>query len=271
MKRKAFMSDAAAQILQTVVSSAANAAASPSDEHLKEVKRAMDAVQPQHLGLTTMPRRIGTHHVIRSQIVCECPGFELCIFLFPASARLPLHDHPGMTVLSKVLYGSIALRAYDWEEPVSHSELSSMTNELERQERAHDAKSSRTSDASNFHDRPPPPVAPPPRDALRRIDTVLTPEAPTFCLQPHFANIHSFEALTDCAVLDLLLPPYDDDAGRTCHFFANVHGDGDRIKLIVAAPEPHSLDVRNAPYKGPVVRIPQEVQVASTDMSVAPR
>ena len=49
---------------------------------------------------------------------------------------------------------------------------------------------------------------------------MLTADTPTVALRPDYANIHAFQAQTAVAVLDVMLPPYDEAAGRDCHYLA---------------------------------------------------
>lgn len=53
---------------------------------------------------------------------------QIGVFCLPAGKEFPLHDHPEMTVLSKLLYGSVHVKAYDWINFDSTKEQTSKNN-----------------------------------------------------------------------------------------------------------------------------------------------
>jgi hypothetical protein len=46
------------------------------------------------------------------------------------------------------------------------------------------------------------------------------------CLEasPHTGNVHVFAGESDCAILDVIAPPYDEAGGRPCTYFDVVGG-----------------------------------------------
>ncbi|XAR63864.1 Cysteamine dioxygenase [Bertholletia excelsa] len=168
----------------------------------------------------------------------ECDSFTMCIFCFPTSSVIPLHDHPGMTVLSKVLYGSLHVKAYDWVEP---AQILRSTG----------------------------PRFSPVRLAKLAVDKVVTAPCETSVLYPKSGgNLHCFTAVTPCAVLDILAPPYDDAVGRTCTYYHDypysTFSTGNVDKPIekfeeeyawLAPTSPDDLYMRRGVYKGPAIQI----------------
>lgn len=126
--------------------------------------------------------------------IFEDASISLGIFILPARAQIPLHNHPGMTVLSRILYGKMHVLSYDWKQH-NHRGNGQAGRTLSQQE------------------------------VVTVYDRVFTPEDPPAVLFPSSGgNIHQFTALTDCAVLDLLSPPYSTDEGRDCTYYRPVPG-----------------------------------------------
>ncbi|KAH7661569.1 Cysteine oxygenase/2-aminoethanethiol dioxygenase protein [Dioscorea alata] len=118
----------------------------------------------------------------------KCDNFSLCILLLPPGAVIPLHNHPGMTVLSKLLVGSMHIKAYDWVDPVRVVDSEAPSTKL--------------------------------RLARLVVDSVFAAPCKSSILFPTTGgNIHTFVASTSCVVLDVLGPPYLNEDGRDCTYY----------------------------------------------------
>ncbi|KAK7301180.1 hypothetical protein RJT34_12041 [Clitoria ternatea] len=148
----------------------------------------------------------------------ECDSFSIGVFCFPAGKVFPLHDHPGMTVLSKFLYGSVYVKAYDW---ITLDCTGCQTIGL----------------------------------GGRVVDEVITaPHEPTILFPRSGGNIHSFTALTPCAILDVLSPPYSQEFGRPSTYYSDIPIPSlAGYAMLEEKPIPNDLVVQGAPYLGPSI------------------
>lgn len=123
--------------------------------------------------------------------ICETDHFSMGVFLLKSGSSIPLHDHPGMHGVLKVLYGRVRISCFDrMERPASPGQA---------------------------------PQAHP--DSLRlsvlRSSAEYTSESGPCVLSPDRDNLHQIDAVDGpTAFMDILAPPYDPDNGRDCHYYA---------------------------------------------------
>ena len=43
----------------------------------------------------------------------DCEDYRLVLFFIKKGTRMPLHDHPNMSVFFRLVFGNLAYRAYD--------------------------------------------------------------------------------------------------------------------------------------------------------------
>ncbi|CAD7697936.1 unnamed protein product, partial [Ostreobium quekettii] len=190
----------------------------PSREEVLAVLGALREVPIEEVGLPgPLGRRGRSARSITYLPVKEDRRLHLGVFCMPPRATIPLHDHPGMTVLSRVLYGRVRITSYDWAEGAGGGAGGG---------------------------------------AARRVaDEVLSGPTGTSLLTPVHANVHSLEALTACAVLDVLAPPYAPSKGRDCTYFRECPGGdaGQGDVLLEPCEPPADFEVQRGEYRGVVI------------------
>lgn len=170
------------------------AAAQPnSNIKISEIMEAMSKVQLSDLGLTEMQLKRIKDNVCMN--VISTNDFHLSVFIMPQGKGLPLHDHPGMTVISKLVAGSLNIRSFSPAE-------------------------STTSNTVAFSSKPSAKVK-----AQMTQKSVRTFNDGAWLLTPYRDNVHEFfndnDASTPAVVLDVLLPPYMEPE-RPCNYYRAV-------------------------------------------------
>ncbi|KAF8012991.1 hypothetical protein BT93_I0991 [Corymbia citriodora subsp. variegata] len=214
----------------------------PPPENVERLRAVLDGIRPADLGLTPDMQHFRSsvtqqYPTITYLHLCECDQFSMGIFCLPPSGVISLHDHPGMTVFSKLLFGTMHIKSYDW------------------------AVDDPNTSAANSSTAVPSGV----RLAKVKVDSNFTAPCNTSILYPsEGGNMHRFTAVTACAVLDVLGPPYSDPDGRHCNYycdypFARFSVDGvsvpeeerEKYAWLEEREKPPELAVVGAKYRGP--------------------
>ncbi len=115
---------------------------------------------------------------------------------------MPLHDHPNMCVISKLLCGELYARSFSHiNQSTDQSASSSQSSQVKLQ--LNEIKCSK--DEPWFLTPEGWPIN-------------LWPPAINFFVIDEDGNIHEFKALSPCAIFDILLPPYASNL-RDCHYY----------------------------------------------------
>lgn len=217
----------------------------PPPQDIDKLRSVLDGIKLEDVGLRPdMPyfRTSATQRVPRITYlhIYECEKFSMGIFCLPPSGVIPLHNHPGMTVFSKLLFGTMHIKSYDWvvdlpPEPPTTIKPSESLPEM--------------------------------RLAKVKVDADFTaPCNPSILYPEDGGNLHCFTAVTACAVLDVLGPPYSDPEGRHCTYyhnfpFSNFSVDGISIpeeeksayEWLQERDELEDLEVNGKMYNGPKI------------------
>ncbi|KAK6913213.1 Cysteine oxygenase/2-aminoethanethiol dioxygenase [Dillenia turbinata] len=217
----------------------------PPQADVDRLRAILDKMTPEDVGLTPEMRYFRILAADEPPIITylclhECDKFSIGIFCLPPSGVIPLHNHPGMTVFSKLLFGSMHIKSYDWAIDVP-SYPTAVPNPAQSQ-------------------------SPGVKLAKVKVDADLTAPCNTSILYPADCNMHCFKAVTACAFLDVLGPPYSDRDGRHCTYYFDYpfssfsvdgvsvpEGESEGYSWLQEREEVDDLIVVGALYQGPKI------------------
>ncbi|KAM9365834.1 2-aminoethanethiol dioxygenase-like isoform 1-T2 [Pholidichthys leucotaenia] len=212
-----------------------DAASASFTDNLSQLQDLMTEVRAADLRLEPRRANLGApqpHHCVPPVTymhICETDEFSMGVFLLKSGASIPLHDHPDMHGVLRVMYGTVRISCFDRLEgdPRAPAQVGAL------------------------------------RRCLFRSTGEFTEESGPCLLSPGRDNLHQIDAVGGpAAFMDILAPPYDQDEGRDCHYYkvlpaAEVRnsGQGKEEVWLMEISQPAEFWCGGEPYPGPEVRL----------------
>ncbi|XP_045188949.1 2-aminoethanethiol dioxygenase-like [Mercenaria mercenaria] len=172
--------------------------------------------------------------------ILEHKLMTIAVFVLKQGKRLPLHDHPGMFGLLKVVHGSVAIKTYTPLDPNQYPVPASLSERL-----------------ANRYGRNIP-VYP-----SRYEGNKVFSETDECCvISPNSKNIHEIHSESGTAAfLDILSPPYNHKSAedyRPCSYYKEIDVDSQdsNIRYLVKITDPPDYWCNEAKYCGPELPVP---------------
>ncbi|KAK7446623.1 hypothetical protein BaRGS_00040255 [Batillaria attramentaria] len=165
----------------------------------------------------------------------EDDTFSMGIFVVKGGGRLPLHDHPGMFGLIKVIHGTLKIISLSEVEGVPVPDDVNM--QVKRWQK--------------------------PRLKSVTVDREGIVSSGDGCCQltPSRGNFHEITAVSDVAAfVDILAPPYNKSQDRDCHYYSEVlknsaSASARNVKWLIPVPQPLDFWCDTVDYTGPHINV----------------
>lgn len=215
--------------------------------NLSKLKTMMDALKAEDLGFDKMLGDVATWKKPNKAPCTYIEVFQnsqinMSIFVLKPGFKMPLHDHPHMHGLLKVIWGAVRLTSFS-EYPLQEA--------IKPADFVARAKLEAARIAQGIHKR---------RTLFAKLsnDRVCSSNSETCMLTPTVSNYHEIEALDmPAAFFDILSPPYDtliDDIGpRRCSYYFVANEISTNVVQLQEMDVPKCFYCDQAPYLGPIL------------------
>lgn len=177
--------------------------------NIRSCLEAMNAVTLADLGLSEAYALDAKDSVCMN--IVNAAEFDIQVFVIPKGKQLPLHDHPSMAVLSKVVSGTLSVQSFSPAQLYGGGAASV-------------------------------------GKAALTLQATRTSADDAWLLTPSEGNVHELKAEETTIVLDVLLPPYS-EPDRPCNFYRSIEKEGSWFLESVSAP-PNRLLPNTVPFRG---------------------